>query len=243
MITSDSLLQFLVYTTFNLAFMAMAGGALFFLFMKDSIIPKYRSTMVVSAVILFIAALNYYYMKDWYADSITQGLESFPTSFRYIDWALTTPLMLIKFPLLLGLGGKGRSFMNKLIALDLVMILSGFFGEIMIDQPVLHYSLFGVGVFSWLIILYLLFTATGNLPERFPPTVRKCVRVMAGFVLVGWMIYPLGYILPSLFGLPQDVRELVYNIGDIINKVGLAIVVYIAASAMTRQEEEFESAS
>jgi bacteriorhodopsin len=183
----------------------------FFLLVKDSIIPKYRSTTVVSAVILFIAALNYYYMKDWYAASITQGLDSFPTSFRYIDWALTTPLMLIKFPLLLGLSGKGRAFMNKLIALDLVMIISGYFGEILIGQPVLHYSFFGVGMLSWLIILYLLFSATKNLPERFPPTVRKCVHVMAGFVLIGWMIYPLGYILPSLFGLPQYVQELVYK--------------------------------
>ncbi|MEM7789847.1 MAG: bacteriorhodopsin [Verrucomicrobiota bacterium] len=242
MITPDTLLQFLVSTTFNLAFMAMAGGSLFFLFMKDQIAPRYRSTMVVSGVILFIAAMNYYYMKDWYNDSVVAGLDSFPTSFRYIDWLLTTPLMLIKFPLLLGLGGKGRSFMNKLVILDVNMIVFGFFGEILIDQPVLHYSFFGVGILSWLAIIYLLVTATRNLPERFPPQVRRCVHVMTLFVLIGWTIYPLGYILPS-FGLPQDVRELVYNVGDIINKVGLAIVVYVAAAAMTRQEQEYENAA
>lgn len=240
MITPDSLLQFLVSTTFNLAFMAMAGGAAFFFFMKDQMSPKYRATMVVSGVILLIAALNYYYMKDWYAASVLAGEESFPTSFRYIDWILTTPLMLIKFPLLLGLGGKGTAFMNKLIALDVLMILFGFFGEILIDTPLIHYTFFGAGMTCWLGILYLLIKATKNLPERFPQAVRSCVKVMVLFVAVGWTIYPLGYILPS-FGLPQDVRELVYNVGDIINKVGLAVVVYIAASNMTRQEEELES--
>jgi bacteriorhodopsin len=219
--------------------MAMAGGAFFFIAMKNSIIPRYRSTMVVSAVILFIAALNYYYMKTWYMESIEGGIASFPTAFRYIDWVLTTPLMLVKFPLLLGLGKNGQSFMNKLIVFDLIMIISGFFGEILIDEPTLHYSFFAVGVVSWLVILYLLISATRNLPERFSPTVRKCVKAMVLFVLLGWSIYPLGYILPS-FGLPQDVRELVYNIGDIINKVGLAIVVYIAAASLTKEELEFE---
>ncbi|HAV13791.1 MAG TPA: hypothetical protein DCX06_09940 [Opitutae bacterium] len=240
MLQTESLLQFLVSTTFNLAFMSMAGGAVFFLAMKNSVIPRYRSTMVVSSVILFIAAMNYYYMKDWYAASVQGGLASFPTSFRYIDWVLTTPLMLVKFPLLLGLGQKGQSFMNKLIVLDLIMIIFGFFGEILIDQPTLHYAFFAVGVLSWVGILYLLLSATSNLPERFSPTVRSCVKVMVGFVLIGWSIYPLGYILPS-FGFPQDVRELVYNVGDIINKVGLAIVVYIAAASLTKEETEFGS--
>jgi bacteriorhodopsin len=89
------------------------------------------------------------------------------------------------------------------------------------------------------VILYLLISATSNLPERFSPTVRSCIKAMVLFVLVGWSIYPLGYILPS-FGLPQDVRELVYNIGDIVNKLGLAIVVYIAAASLTKEELEFE---
>ena len=239
MLQTDSLLQYLVYATFNLAFMAMAGGAIFFIAMKDSVVPRYRSSMIVSAVILFIAAMNYYYMKDWYAESIEEGVASFPITFRYIDWALTTPLMLVKFPLLLGLGSKGRSFMYKLIVFDLIMIIAGFFGEILIDQPTLHYAFFGVGMVSWIVILYLLISATSNLPERFSPTVRSCIKAMVLFVLVGWSIYPLGYILPS-FGLPQDVRELVYNIGDIVNKLGLAIVVYIAAASLTKEELEFE---
>jgi bacteriorhodopsin len=239
MITPDNLLPYLVETTFVLAFMAMAGGAVFFLAMKDSVIPEYRPAMIVSGVILFIAALNYFYMKDIYAASIAQGTDAFPTTYRYIDWILTTPLMLAKFPLLLGLGKQGRKFMVKLMVFDILMILLGFFGEIFIENKALHYGLFAGAMVCWFFILSLLFTATSSLPERFPPQVVRCVKFMTAFVLVGWTIYPLGYILPS-FGLPQDVRELVYNIGDIINKVGLAMVVYIAAVAMTKEAQNFE---
>ena len=239
MITPDLSLQFFVESTFSLTFMAMAGGAIFFLFMKDSVNPTHRPAMVVSAVILFIAAMNYYFMTEYYTESVAQGLEAFPTSFRYIDWILTTPLMLIKFPLLLGLGKQGLVFMRRLIVLDLIMILSGFFGEILIDQPVFHFGLFGVGALAWLLILFLLVSNTRNLPDRFPETVRRCVWIMTLFIMIGWTIYPLGYLLPS-FGLPTDIRELVYNVGDIINKVGLAFVVYVAAVNMTREENAFE---
>ncbi|MEO0509832.1 MAG: bacteriorhodopsin [Verrucomicrobiota bacterium] len=240
MIETESLIQLLVNASFILAFMAMAGGSIFFFMMRDSVVPRYRSAMIVSGVILFIAALNYYYMKGWYLEAVNQGLDSVPTAYRYIDWLLTTPLMLIKFPLLLGLGGRGVSFMIKLIVLDIIMIVAGFFGELFIADQALHFGLFGLGALCWVAILYLLLTATSSLPERFPEVVRKSIRVMVMFVLIGWSIYPLGYVLPS-FGLPIDIRELVYNIGDIINKVGLAVVVYIGAAAMTKQEMEFES--
>ena len=58
------------------------------------------------------------------------------------------------------------------------------------------------------------------------------------FVLVGWAIYPLGYLLgtadgqwyagiePLLGGLPMDI---VYNIGDAINKIGFGMAVWYAA--------------
>ena len=236
MITPDNLLPFLVDATFNLSFMAMAAGAVFFIAMKNTVLPEHRPAMVVSGVILFIAALNYFYMKDIYADSVTTGLGAFPTSFRYIDWILTTPLMLAKFPLVLGLGKRGRIFMAKLIVIDICMILFGFFGEISIGNDSLHYGLFAGGFACWLIILFLLVRATSNLPDHFSPEVIKCVKLMVGFVLIGWTIYPLGYILPS-FGLPLDVRELVYNVGDVVNKVGLALVVYAAGVALTKQSE------
>lgn len=239
MITPDTLLPYLVDTTFNFAFMSMAGGAVFFIAMKNTVLPEHRPAMIVSGVILFIAALNYFYMKDFYAASVTQDVGTFPTTFRYIDWILTTPLMLAKFPLLLGLGKRGRSFMVKLMVFDILMILFGFFGEISIGNNTLHYGLFAGGIICWLFILYLLLSATRNLPDRFPAEVKKCIKVMVAFVSIGWTIYPLGYILPS-FGLPQDIRELVYNVGDVINKVGLALVVYIAAVAMTKKSESFD---
>ena len=106
-----------------------------------------------------------------------EGAE-FVTVYRYVDWILTTPLMLIKFPLILGLGPRGRMFMVRLILLDLIMITFGFFGELNADNAALRYGFFAVGGFAWLIILGLLFKAMNNLPASTPDSVISGARIM-----------------------------------------------------------------
>jgi hypothetical protein len=62
---------------------------------------------------------------------------------------------------------------------------------------------------------------------------------MATLVLIGWLVYPLGY-LQSLLGFPTDLRELIYNIADLINKVGLAAIIFwggrLALNDLSRPE-------
>jgi len=235
---SLSMLQLLVYTTFVLGMVAMAAGAWFFFLERDAVAPKFRIGMTVSSTILFIAAINYLYMIGLYGSAVfDQEVQGFPTAYRYIDWILTTPLMLIKFPILLGVGRKGRPFLVKLVILDILMIVFGFFGEILIDTPVFHYGFFGLGCLFYVQIAYLLFNANRRLPGHISDAVRDAVGIMTKFVLIGWLIYPIGYLVPTL-GIPADVRELVYNVGDIINKVGLAIILYAAAIRESREESE-----
>ena len=60
---------------------------------------------------------------------------------------------------------------------------------------------------------------------------------MAWFILVGWAIYPLGYIIGTpggLFGFfgsdkSNPWMDVVYNIGDAINKIGFGLVIYSLA--------------
>jgi uncharacterized membrane protein len=65
--------------------------------------------------------------------------------------------------------------------------------------------------------------------------VQKAVEALMKFVVIGWAIYPIGYIagtaggffgMPVLQGLDMD---LVYNIGDAVNKIGFGLVIYALA--------------
>ena len=55
-------------------------------------------------------------------------------------------------------------------------------------------------------------------------------KTLLKFVFIGWAIYPIGYMAGTegwysgIFGgLPMDV---IYNVGDAINKIGFGLVVY-----------------
>lgn len=226
-----------VAMSFTLTFIAFAATAFYLLLERDRVPASFRTALRVSATYISIAAVNYLYMKQIYDAGVEQGQSLFPTSFRYIDWILTTPLMLLKFPLLLGVGERGRSFMTRLVVLDLVMIVCGYVGEVVPEPASVHWGFFLVGCVAWVAIAVQLFTALLELPEHITESVRRGVRTMGIFVVGGWAIYPLGYFAP-LLGLPADVRELVYNVADLVNKVGLCMLVYATAKRAAAETGE-----
>jgi bacteriorhodopsin len=234
LITEGSFLQIVTYFTFMVTFIGMAAGSFFFALERGSMPERYRESVAVTALILAIAAINYYYMQGIYKQAVLNNETAFPTVFRYIDWILTTPLMLLKFPLLLGMGKKGRAFLTKLIIIDLAMVLFAFAGELLEHDLQLHYALFGIACLCWAIIVYMIFTALQQLPDWVPDSTRKAISLMGKFIFFGWMIYPIGYLMPS-FSLQPEVRELLYNVGDLVNKVGLGLVVYAAALAYRKE--------
>jgi len=123
------------------------------------------------------------------------------------------------------------------------MLVTGYFGET-IDRE--NSVLWGVvsGV-AYLYIAYLIwFGEVAKLSQSAGPQVAKATRILAWFVLVGWAIYPLGYILGTpggLFGIQlvsdqvaaSHAMDIVYNIADAINKIGFGLVIYV----LSRTEE------
>ena len=70
--------------------------------------------------------------------------------------------------------------------------------------------------------------------------VKKGVRYLAWFVLVGWAIYPVGYMcmdggwLNGIF--EASTLDIWYNIADAINKIGFGLVVYTIAISESKKE-------
>ena len=226
-----------VYTytafTFFIGTMAMMAAAAFFFMEMRNMEEKWRTSILVSGLITFIAAVHYYYMRDYFTATSTS-----PTFFRYVDWMLTVPLMCVEFYLITKKAGAKTSLLWKLIFASVVMLVTGYFGEA-VDrgQSVLWGVLSGAAYFY---IAYLVwFGEVAKLAESAGPAVAKATRVLAWFVLVGWAIYPLGYIIGTpggLFGAfgsadPNPWMDVVYNIGDAVNKIGFGLVIYALAKS------------
>ena len=208
--------------TFFIGCMAMMAASVFFFLSMSSVDKKWKVSLLVSGLITFIAAVHYFYMRDYWAE-----FGESPTFFRYVDWILTVPLMCVEFYLILKVAGATKSLMWKLIGLSVIMLVTGYLGETG-DSAVLWGTISGLAYF---VIAYEVWLGGAKkLAEAAGGQVLESHKMLCWFVLVGWSIYPLGYMIGTdgwydfVDGIGLDM-DVVYNIGDAINKIGFGLVV------------------
>jgi len=220
--------------TFFIGSVSMLAATVWFLMQHGQVDKKFKDSMLVAALITGIAAVHYFYMREQW---VLTG-ES-PTELRYIDWILTVPLMVVEFALLTGVG------MRKLFWASVVMLVAGYFGESdvtgildaqwwgFISGAAYFYMAYEVGCLTIFggptgAVGTALNSASGKIPSA--------GRMLQWFVLVGWAIYPLGYLMGTDAGqwyegmsnIALDMN-VVYNVGDAINKIGFGMAVWSAA--------------
>ena len=218
--------------TFFVGCMAMMAASVFFFFSMNSVDKKWRTSILVSALITFIAAVHYWYMRDYWASNGES-----PTFFRYVDWILTVPLMCVEFYLILKVAGAKKSMMWRLIFLSVVMLVTGYWGEAVYRDNAQVWGL--ISGIAYFVIAYDIWLGSAKkLAVEAGGAVLKAHKTLCWFVLVGWAIYPLGYMAgtPGWYdGLNGALdMDVIYNIGDAINKIGFGLVVYTLAVSSSK---------
>ena len=220
--------------SFFIGSMAMLASTVFFFSERSSVEGKWRLSLTVSGLITGIAAVHYLYMRDFWIATGTS-----PTEFRYIDWILTVPLMCVEFYLLTKpYGAKGMTLF-KLIVASTFMLVTGYIGEAVLPAQTVLWGF--ISTIGYGYIVYEVFagdvarlTKTSN-----SDNLNQAMFLLKIFITLGWSIYPIGYMtMEGNFlansGLDLDI---VYNIGDAINKIGFGLVVYSVAIAESAKNQ------
>jgi bacteriorhodopsin len=162
-----------------------------------------------------------------------------PTFFRYVDWVLTVPLMCVEFYLILKVAGAKKSLLNKMIVLSVIMLVTGYVGEAVYPGSAALWGFFSA-VAYFAIVYEIWLGGAAKLAKEAGGDVLAAHKILCWFVLVGWIIYPLGYLVGTAdgqwyssfanLGLDMDV---LYNIADAINKIGFGLVIYSLAVKKT----------
>ena len=220
----NSLTQFSFY--FGTA--AMLCSAVFFFFERGEVAPKWRTSVTVAGLVTFIAFFHYYFMRDAWGSALASGDL---TQLRYIDWLITVPLQIVEFYLILKVVGKVTSgqFWQLLIA-SIVMLVGGLLGEMGTINEVVG---FVIGMIGWLYVVYLIFAggAAKASSESGNQAVQSAFNSMKLIVLVGWAIYPIGYIIGNMIDVTNGTQtmNIIYNFADLINKTAFGLVIWAAA--------------
>ena len=213
--------------SFWLISMALVAATAFFFLERDRVAGKWKTSLTVSGLVTLIAAVHYFYMRDVWVATDTS-----PTEFRYIDWLLTVPLLMVEFYLIMSAVGKvpARVFWNLLGGTTAMLIL-GYMGETGAMDVTMAFAL---SMLAWFYVIWYIIKGEASQVNASlaNPNVQKAYKTMTLLVTVGWAIYPLGYFMGYIGGgADAGTMNLIYNLADFWNKIGFGIVIWAAAVA------------
>ncbi|MAB28630.1 MAG: hypothetical protein CMJ53_05025 [Planctomycetaceae bacterium] len=233
---------------FWLGIVGMGAGALYLFMMQGSLTKTYKKVAIVAGIICAVACFHYFRMANIYVESLAMAistdadgntvigkLAAFPTAYRYIDWIITVPLMVLEFPLLLNLGKKGRPLFWSLGLVSLAMLVFAWIAETSVPGSGAWWTNYVISCGCWIVMVGILYTQVTKAAAYLPANFQSTLGVMKGFILIGWIIYPIGFLLA--LGGNESTREIAYNIADVINKVGFGVACVVAATILSKHEE------
>ncbi len=210
--------------TFWIVSIAMWASTIFFFYEGMRVSAKWRTSMVVAGLITFIAAVHYMYMREFWVE-----MGESPVVYRYIDWVLTVPLQMVEFYLILiaaGAAVSGGSFWRLLVG-TLVMVIGGYLGEAGMISVLLGFI---IGMIGWAVIIWEIFRGEASQAASSNESVSSAFNAMRLIVLVGWAIYPLGYVFGLMMGsVDANTLNWVYNLADFVNKILFGLIIWNAA--------------
>ena len=214
--------------SFWLISMALVASTAFFFIETQRVEGKWKTSLTVSGLVTLVAAVHYFYMRDVWIDT-----GETPTVYRYIDWLITVPLLMIEFYLILrAIANVSSGIFWRLTIGTLIMLVGGYAGEAGYMNVWLG---FVIGMVGWFYILYEIFAGeAGKLSaEQAPESVKSAFSTMRWIVTIGWAIYPLGYFYGYLAtGDPAssaDSLNVIYNLADVLNKIAFGVIIWNVA--------------
>ncbi|WP_415057425.1 bacteriorhodopsin-like [Halopseudomonas sp.] len=224
---------------FSFGLAVMASTTLFLWLMKSQVAPAYQMAITISGLVTAIAAYHYLQiMLSWdNAATVNTGQvlvtgEGFNRAYRYVDWLLTVPLLLIELILVMKLSNSETlSRSVKLGGAAALMIVLGYPGEV--AESAGTRAIFWV--LSMIPFLYIVRELVVGLKESIskqPDAVKGLIKGAAYLVIASWAFYPVVYLLPLLGisgGAAIVAVETGYTIADIVAKAVFGLLIFTIA--------------
>jgi len=213
----------------------MLACTIYTLVSQHRVLPKYRNALVMSSMVTFIAGYHYLRIFDSFKHASEGGKvlldgsqNAFNEAYRYVDWLLTVPLLLVEVIAVLALTREvSRSLIMRLVPASAAMIALGYPGEISSVQNT--QVLYGVlSTIPFLYILYVLFVELSKSLDRQPAGVAETVGRLRLLLIATWGVYPIAYI----FNIVGDASassfvtvQVGYTIADILAKCVFGLTI------------------
>ncbi len=236
----------LVSNMFSFTIATMWAAFIFFVLMRPQVAFKYRSALVMSALVVAVAGYHYFRIyESWHAAyALQDGVyvatgTPFNDAYRYVDWLLTVPLLVAELVAVMGLPNKralGMTF--RLGGAAALMVILGYPGEIAADMGTRAFW-GAVSTVPFVYILWVLFRELGPVVEKQTGEAKILIRNIRLLLFATWGFYPIVYLLPIL-GINATSAivavQVGYAIADVLAKAGYGVMIYAIARAKSEND-------
>jgi bacteriorhodopsin len=201
--------------------------------------PVYRTALLITGLVTAIATYHYWRIfESWEIAYAVEGGTAIATgapfndAYRYVDWLLTVPLLLIELVLVMRL--SRAETVSKSWSLGIaaaLMIVLGYPGEVA-DDNTTRFIFGALSSVPFVYIVYELFKGLGDAIERQPAEVRGLVKTARLVTFASWGFYPIVYMIPyaGISGPTVEVGlQVGYTIADLVAKVGVGCLIFAIA--------------
>jgi len=250
----------LIYNCASFGLAAMGASTAFFFLRLPSFNERYKTALCFTGLVTFIAMYHYFRIfnsferaytpchKDPDTGAINYNLCNpdeygynptgipFNDAYRYVDWLLTVPLLLIEIVLVMGLSPEETTKRCTTLGISsALMIANGYPGETSGD-PSRRAIFWVLSMIPFVYIVYTLFIGLKEAQERQIPEARSAVKWACWATIISWCTYPVVYLFPILAGTDEGKSglsaqamtavQIGYTVSDVISKCGVGFLVY-----------------
>jgi len=240
-----------VYNTLSFSLASMMATTMFLWFRSTAVHDKFKSAVLISGLVTFIAAYHYARIFNSWVDAYKYSPDRndpvltgvpFNDAYRYMDWLLTVPLLLIEILLVMKLDPETYSAKSKTLGVgSALMIVSGYYGELTVtgDLTPRWICWFVSMVFFLYICNELLVGLSAATNSESDPEIQGKIKLAQVMTVISWCTYPVVYLFPML-GITASSAvvaiQVGYCISDIISKCGVGLVIYQITYAKSNKE-------
>jgi len=240
-----------VYNVLSFALASMMATTLYLWFRSFAVKDKYQSAVIISGLVTFIAAYHYMRIFNSWVDAYEYKVDAtdpiltgvpFNDAYRYMDWLLTVPLLLIEILLVMKL--PDAEYSSKAWTLGLgsaLMIVSGYYGELVVSGDLTpRWVCWFVSMCFFLYIVYELLVGLAAATEsESDPVIKGKIKTAQIMTVISWCTYPVVYLFPMLgIAASQAVVsiQIGYCVSDIVSKCGVGLLIYQITYAKSSKE-------
>ncbi|KAH8680738.1 bacteriorhodopsin [Xylariales sp. PMI_506] len=156
---------------------------------------------------------------------------------RYVDWAITTPLLLVSLSVLAGL--NGASILIAIFA-NTVMVLSGLFSALSVNKDT-TWGWYTIAWIAYLVVLYQVVRQGAELVAKRDNNTKAFFSLIAAFTFILWTVYPIIWgIAEGAWVLHVGDEAIAYAVLDVLAKPIFGIWLLTTHDRMTRTSPTIE---